>query len=153
MKSKGDFPSMNARPADGIRPGGKPYKIFVVDSKDFQKKQIIQILESEKYQVVGSASNGREAIDLLKKLNYDVDLITTELDMPILDGYALLYEIKALDNPKPVAFISDETTGGVMQDLITMGISDFILKPISRRVVLERIRKIIVKIESTRTDQ
>jgi len=146
MKSKNDFPSLNSRIPDGLRANGKPYKIFVVESKDFQQKQIVQILESEKYKIVGTASNGREALDLLKKINYDVDLITTELDMPVLDGYALLYEINALDNPKPVAFISEETTGGVIKDLISMGIYDYVKKPISRRPLLERIKKILVKI-------
>lgn len=44
-----------------------------------------------------------------------------------------------------MVFISEDTTKGVMQDLISMGIADFILKPINRRVVLERLKKVLLK--------
>ena len=72
-------------------------------------------------------------------------MITTELDMPVLDGYALAFELKERGNVSPLVFISDETTKGVMQDLISMGVKDYILKPINRRVLLERVKKVMVK--------
>ena len=75
----------------------------------------------------------------------DLDLITTDLDMPVLDGYALLYELKQKKINALVVFISEDTTKGVMQDLISMGIGDFILKPIDRRRVLQRIKSALVK--------
>ena len=146
MKGSGDFPSLNTKSADGVRANGTPYKILIVENKPFQLKQIAQILESERYIVSATAENGRMALDNLKNLDYDVDLITTNLDMPVLDGYALIYELKELGKKIPVVFISDETTTGVMKDLITMGISDFILKPINRRTLLDRIKKVITKI-------
>lgn len=145
MKNKSDFPSLNQKQPDGRRPNGRPYKLFVVEDKEFQKKQLVQIFESEEYQVVGSASNGREALDMLEKLNYQVDLITTNLDMPVLDGYAMLYELNQKQKKPVVVFVSDDTTKGVMQDLISLGIADFVLKPINRRTLLERIHKAILK--------
>ena len=65
--------------------------------------------------------------------------------MPMLDGYALMYELNQRPNKPVVVFISEDTTKGVMQDLIGMGIGDFILKPINRRVLLERIRAVVKK--------
>ena len=38
MKSKSDFPSLNERQAAGLKPDGRPYKVMVVESKDFQRK-------------------------------------------------------------------------------------------------------------------
>ncbi|HOK03579.1 MAG TPA: response regulator, partial [Spirochaetota bacterium] len=70
---------------------------------------------------------------------------TTELDMPVLDGYAMLYELNQRKANSLVIFISEETTKGVMQDLINMGIKDYILKPINRKVVLERVKRVITK--------
>lgn len=145
MRSKADFPSLNTKQPDGLRPGGKPYRVIVVEDKDFQKLQIAQILESESYNVVGTASNGQEALKLLDSFDKKVDLITTNLDMPVLDGYALMYELNQRQARPLVVFISEETTKGVMKDLIDMGISDFILKPVNRRILLERIKKAIVK--------
>ena len=141
MKSKHDFPSLNSKQADGIRPNGIPYKVLVVEDQEFQRKQIRQILESEKYEVIADVANGRDALKIIEKLNGKIDLITTDLDMPILDGYALLFELK--NNLKfsiKVVFISDETTKGVVEDLVKMGAMDFILKPLQRQRLLERIK-------------
>ncbi|PKL16431.1 MAG: hypothetical protein CVV49_16320 [Spirochaetae bacterium HGW-Spirochaetae-5] len=145
MALKADFPNLNTKDPDGIKPNGSSYKVLVVDGKDFHKKQIVQILESERYQVIGTASNGKEALDLMEKHKGKVDLITTELDMPIIDGYSMLYELKQKGNMPLVVFISEDTTKGVMQDLISMGARDFILKPVNRRVILERIKNVLNK--------
>ncbi len=147
MKSKSDFPNLNVKSPDGIGPDGRPYRVMVVDDKEFQRKQIAQILESEKYNIVATASNGKEALEKYEKLNGKVDIITTDLDMPILDGYALVYELNQRRMKPRIVFISEDTTKGVMQDLISMGISDFILKPVNRRILLERIKAIAVKIQ------
>lgn len=140
-----DFPNLNTKEPDGIAPNGKPYIVMVVDGKEFQRKQIAQIFESEQYRVIETAANGKEALEKYDKLKGKIDLITTELDMPILDGYAMLYELKQRDSESLVVFISDETTKGVMQDLIAMGVKDYILKPVNRRLILERVKNVLTK--------
>lgn len=146
MKNKSDFPSLNTKAPEGLKKDGKPYKVMIVEDKEFQRKQIVQILESEKYQIVAQAGNGKEAIDRFDQLKGDIDLITTNLDMPVLDGYALTFEMKERPKKPLIIFISDDTTKGVMQDLVSMGIGDFILKPINRRIILERIKKAIDRV-------
>lgn len=141
MRSRHDFPSMNQKPPEGLRPGGIPWKVLVVEDQEFQRKQIRQFLESEEYEVVADVSNGQEAIRVIERLNAKIDLVTTDLDMPILDGYALLHEIKITKKyPIRVVFISEETTKGVVEDLIKMGALDYILKPIQRGRLLERVK-------------
>ena len=145
MKGKGDFPSLNAKLPDGLKPNGKPYKVMVVEDKEFQRKQIVQILESEKYEIVATAGNGQEALSKYEMLDGMVDIITTDLDMPILDGYALVCELNQKSKKPLVVFISDETTKGVMEDLINMGIADYILKPVNRKTILDRVRMAVKK--------
>jgi len=147
MKSKGAFPNLNAKRPDGIRPNGRPYKMMVVDDKDFQRKQLVQIFESEGYEVVETALNGKEALQKFDRLPVPIDILTTTLDMPMLDGYALLYELNQKPNKPLVIFISEDTTKGVMKDLISMGIGDFILKPINRKTVLDRVKGCLSKIK------
>lgn len=145
MRYKVDFPNLNSKTPDGITPGGRHYKVIVVDSREFNRKQITQILESEEYRIAATAANGQEAIAHYDRLKGKVDLITTELDMPVIDGYALAFELKERGNTCPVVFISDDTTKGVMQDLISMGVKDYILKPVNRRILLDRVKKVMVK--------
>jgi two-component system chemotaxis response regulator CheY len=149
MKGRGEFPSLNVKSPDGLKPGGRPYKVMVVENKEFIRKQIVQILESERYDVVATASNGQEALNKLAKLDTKLDLITTTLDMPVLDGYALMYQLSTNSNHPPVVFISEDTTKGVMKDLIKMGMCDFILKPVDRRTVLSRIKNVLLKQKTT----
>jgi two-component system chemotaxis response regulator CheY len=146
MKSKHDFPSMNEKAPEGLKPTGIPYKIMVVEDQDFQRKQIVQILESEKYDVVADARNGQEALSFFDKIGDKLDLIITDLDMPILDGYAMLFELKKNRNAKVrVVFISEDTTKGVLQDILKMGALDFILKPIQRLKLLERVKAALLR--------
>ncbi len=145
MRRKSDFPNLNLKQPDGLKPGGRPYKAMVVDDKEFHRKQIVQILESESYEVIATASNGQEALQKFDKVGKDLDFVTTSLDMPVMDGYALMYELNQRDKKPVVIFVSEETTKGVMQDLLSMGIADYILKPINRRVFLERVKKALIK--------
>ncbi|MDA3901592.1 MAG: response regulator [Spirochaetes bacterium] len=147
MKSKHDFPSVNTKSPDGIKPNGIPYKVVVIEPHDFIRKQIIQILESEGYDIIASGKDGQDGVDIMKRIGSEVDIITTDLDMPRLDGYAFLYSLKEKSYNAKVAFISNETTKGVLQDLLGMGAADFILKPIKRILLLERIKMLTDKIK------
>lgn len=142
---KETFPSLNTKTPDGRRPNGRSYRVMVVENNDFQRKLLIQILESEAYDIVTSAKNGKEGLDHFKKTDPPPEIVITDLDMPVLDGYAMLYELNQKPTRPIVIFVSEETTKGVMQDLISMGIGDFILKPIERKVILERVKNVIKK--------
>ncbi len=141
MKHRADFPSLSERIPDGIKPGGHPYKVMIVEDKEFQRKQMAQILESEEYEIVATAANGQEALEIIEKIGNQLDLITTNLDMPVLDGYAMMHQLQGKNIKPIIVFVSEDTTKGVMQDLISMGIVDYILKPINRRLFLERIKR------------
>ncbi len=143
MKSRHDFPSLNVKRPDGIKPDGRPYKVMVVEDKDFHRKLIVQILESENYQIIATAENGKQALKEYDSHEKELDLITTDLDMPDVDGYAFLYELSLQKPQAKIVFISDDTSKGVIQDLIDMGASDFILKPIQREMLLNRIRRVL----------
>ena len=78
MSSGEKFPKLNVKLPDGIKPTGRPYRVMVVENKDFQRKQIAQILESEGYEIVDTAANGKEA---LKKLD-ETKVVLTLLQLP-----------------------------------------------------------------------
>ena len=145
MKSRHDFPDLNIKLPEGVKPTGAAYKVMVVEDKEFHRKQIVQVLESEKYKVVAQASDGQEALELYEENKKDLDLITTALDMPVLDGYAFLYQLSQKNPKAKIAFISEDTTKGVIEDLLQMGASDYILKPIERVRILQRIKQVLMK--------
>ncbi|MCC6276042.1 MAG: response regulator [Leptospiraceae bacterium] len=133
----------------GISPSGRPYTIIIAEGSKFQAKQLQQIFESEEYKILGVAETGKELIELYKK-NKTVNLITMELNLPIMDGYATFWEMKALGPIPKILFITEETTPAVIKSLLDNGAMDFLGKPIKREKVLEKAKLVIDKVHSFR---
>ncbi|PJZ68596.1 hypothetical protein CH373_15105 [Leptospira perolatii] len=121
----------------GITPSGRPYQVLIAESSKFQAKQLAQILESEGYEVVGFAETGPDILKLYKE-NRKVDLITMDLQLPAIDGYAVFFEMKDMGVLPRILFISEENTPAVMKALVENGAMDYIVKPIKREKVLEK---------------
>lgn len=129
----------------GVSATGRPYTIIIAENSRFQSKQLQQIFESEGYQVIGIAENGKELVELYKN-NRHVDLITIEIFLPVMDGYAAFWEIKDLGILPRIVFISEENTPAVIKSLLDAGAMDYIIKPIKREKVLEKVRAALLKI-------
>ena len=99
----------------------------------------IILTKDPQIQVVGHAGDGREALDLIAKL--DPDVITMDVEMPRMDGITAVREIMA-SKPKPVLMISSVTTEGAETTLraLDAGAMDFVSKPASR-VSLDIVRQ------------
>src|SRR3990172_8591912 len=84
--------------------------VLVVDDSALVRKIITDLLEIDpRIKVIGTAENGNSAIELNRTLNPDV--ITLDIEMPVLDGLAALRRIIA-ENPKPVIMLSVYTRHG-----------------------------------------
>lgn len=104
-------------------------KVLVVDDSAFMRKIISDILSSdETIEVVGTAKNGKDALDKIFILNPDV--ITLDVEMPIMDGITALKEIMKKFK-KPVVMFSSLTKQGAEATLkaLEYGAVDFITKP------------------------
>ena len=85
-------------------------KVLVVDDAAFMVKALTEMLASDpQIEVIGSAKNGRDALDKIKKLSPDV--ITLDVDMPVMDGISAAKFIRNIESQKgmphlPIAFFS-----------------------------------------------
>ncbi|TGK38976.1 response regulator [Leptospira andrefontaineae] len=121
----------------GVAPSGRPYQVIIAENSKFQAKQLAQILESEGYEVVGFAETGKELLNMYKE-NRKVDLITLDLHLPVIDGFAAFHEMKEMGVLPRVIVITDENTPAVIKSLTDDGIMDYLVKPIKREKVLEK---------------
>ena len=79
-------------------------RVLIVDDSAVLRQSTRLILQSDaELQVVGEASNGLEAIALADKLRPDV--ITMDLNMPKMDGFAAIREIMA-EHPAPIVVVT-----------------------------------------------
>lgn len=145
MKTKQDFPSINERTPDGRKPDGSAYRVLVVDDSIFVAKQIGQILTSEGYDVVATASDGEEAIERYKELFPNIDLVTMDITMPKMDGISALERIIDFDKNAKVIMISALGKQDLVKKSLLIGAKNYIVKPLDRKKVLERIYQVLTK--------
>lgn len=108
---------------------GEPIRVLVVDDSAFMRKIITDILNhDQRIQVVGTARNGKDALEKQQLLNPDV--ITLDVEMPIMNGLEALKSIMRT-SPCPVVMISSQTKKGAEITLLAMefGAVDFVTKP------------------------
>ena len=139
MKSKGDFPSLNEKDPEGLKPDGTPYRVLVVDDSMFVAKQLNQILTSAGFEIADTAGDGQEAIEKYKELYPNVDLVTMDITMPKVDGVSALKEIVAFDSNARVVMISALGKNDLVKNALMEGAKNYIVKPLDRKKVLERV--------------
>lgn len=103
-------------------------KVLVVDDSGFFRRRVSEILSADpNIQVVGTATNGREAIDQAQALKPDV--ITMDYEMPMMDGITAVRQIMQRC-PTPVLMFSSLTHEGarVTLDALDAGAVDFLPK-------------------------
>ncbi|MBN2739171.1 MAG: response regulator [Spirochaetales bacterium] len=141
MKNKSDFPSINTKSPEGLKDSGTPFKIIVVDDSMFVRKQISQILTSEGFEVVAAVGNGQEALDKYKELYPNVDLVTMDITMPVMDGIESLKQILAFDKEAKIIMISAIGKQDLVRESLLIGAKNYIVKPLNRKKVLARVLK------------
>ncbi len=103
-------------------------KVLVVDDSGFFRRRLTEILSAEtSFQVIGTASDGREAVE--KTLELRPDVITMDYEMPILDGISAVKQIMQRC-PTPVLMFSSLTHEGarVTLDALEAGAIDYLPK-------------------------
>ena len=93
------------------------------------------------YCVVAHAWNGREAVDMCRELN--PDLVLMDVNMPILDGYKALSEIRAEGNEVPTVAITAYAYASDRRRILSSGFNDFLSKPLNPEALHEVICKYI----------
>ena len=134
---------MGKKQPDGIKPDGTPYRVLIVDDSAFVTKQLKQILTSEGYEVVDIARNGEEAVDKYKKFYPNIDLVTMDITMPKMDGIEALRRIMEFDKNARVVMISAIGKQDLVKESLLLGAKNYIVKPLNRAKVLERIRNVL----------
>jgi len=108
---------------------GSRKKALVVDDSAFMRKLISDFLSGHpEIEVIGTARNGKEAVEKVMSLKPDV--VTMDIEMPIMNGLEALKEIMTY-HPVPVVMLSSTTKVGAENTMLAMeyGAIDFVAKP------------------------
>ncbi|WP_421112688.1 protein-glutamate methylesterase/protein-glutamine glutaminase [Solicola sp. PLA-1-18] len=125
-------------------------RVLVVDDTAVVRHLVTTILEqNDDIEVVGSAADGRQALVLAHALRPDV--ITLDVEMPVMDGLETVRELRAAGNSARVIMFSTLTDHGaaVTLDALDAGADDFALKPSAaqdRKAAFEQVRQTLVSL-------
>ncbi len=126
-------------------------RVLVVDDSRFFRRRVSEMLESDpQIKVIGSAENGAQAVQMAKRLRPDI--ITMDVEMPIMDGITATRKIMA-SRPTAILMFSSLTTEGAQAalDALEAGAIDFLPKRFEdisrdrdevRKVLCERIHAV-----------
>jgi two-component system, chemotaxis family, chemotaxis protein CheY len=130
---------LNKKPMAGIKPEGVPYRVLIIDDSVFIAKQLSKILTSEGFDMADTAIDGIQGVTMYKALYPNIDLVTLDITMPRLDGVSALEQILEFDKQAKVIMVSALGSEDIVKKCIVMGAKNYIVKPLDRSKVLERV--------------
>lgn len=116
--------------------------ILLTDDEPNIRMMLRTALESDEYEIL-EASNGREALEVIKQ--HLPDLMLLDLNMPVLDGMAVLEQLKSVAiNQKPrVVILTAYGSIAAAVKATRLGALDFLEKPITPTELRETVRSIL----------
>ncbi len=108
---------------------GNVKKVLIVDDSAFMRRVISDIINSDpRCEAVGTAADGKEALEKVQALKPDV--ISLDIQMPVMDGLTMLKKLNSLQ-PTPVVMMSTLTKEGAKETIeaLELGAFDFVAKP------------------------
>jgi NarL family two-component system response regulator LiaR len=132
----------------------KNIRVIIADDHTITRDGIKTLLSIYKdFNLIGEATNGREAISLCKKLNPDVVLM--DLDMPVMDGVSAIRSIIENNPDTKIVALTSFGDKKLVGDAIKAGATSYIIKNVSPEKIVEAIRdafngKVSLSPEATR---
>ena len=113
-------------------------KIYIVDNSDSYCNELTQFL-NDKYDILGSTNSGKKAYEFV--CNNKIDLLIMDIVISEMDGFELLSKINKLENKPKIIINSALTHDGFVSKAITEGAKYFMIKPVDKNVLNDRIQE------------
>jgi two-component system chemotaxis response regulator CheY len=118
-------------------------RILIVEDAPYMREMLVEMLKQErgKYEVVGFAVNGKEAVEKYKELK--PDLVTMDLVMEVMDGIQAIEEIKRYDQNALILVISALGTPEYRDAAMRVGADDYLWKPFTVKNLTDVLTKLL----------
>ncbi|UCC92230.1 MAG: response regulator [Thermoplasmata archaeon] len=118
--------------------------IMIVDDEDMLHELYGKLLELKGYQVVASAYNGVEAVDMYRDMAERPDLVLMDHRMPIKNGLDAMRDILDIDSGAQVVFLTADAA--VAEHAMAAGAADVLLKPFRMDVLHKAVDDVATKV-------
>ena len=121
----------------GAMNGRRSYKLMIVDDSNIMRRRIERSNQFDELQLVGTAGNGLEALEMFKKT--DPDVVTMDLTMPQMDGIECIAKLVVLKPAVRILVISALADKATAVEAMEKGANGFLNKPFTDRQLNEAI--------------
>jgi two-component system chemotaxis response regulator CheY len=133
---------MNAVNANLASPRlSRAFKMLIVDDSNIMRRRIERSQQFDELEVVGTAANGLEAIELFRKT--DPDVVTMDITMPQMDGIECIEKLVALKPAVRILVISALADKATAVEAMEKGANGFLNKPFTDRQLNEAIAELM----------
>jgi len=130
-------------------PRGHGERVLVVDDEEAIRTMVQRTLERFGYRVV-LASQGAEALEIYSRDPGAIDVVLTDMAMPVMDGAALVSSLRALDPEVRIIGSSGLDVNGKVAAALGAGMGQFIAKPYAAETILRALRSALDSSEAER---
>lgn len=119
------------------------YTCIVVDDSEFMVKNLRRMFESFGCELLGTAEDGHEAVELVEEHGDDIDFVSLDITMPEMDGIEALERILEMEPDMTVIMVSAMGQESTVKECISKGAKHFIVKPFEREDVFRKLKKVL----------
>ena len=128
-------------------------KTFLVEDEVIVRETIKRMIPWEQYgfELAGEAADGEMALPLI--LKFRPDLLITDIKMPFMDGLTLCKLVKKELPDIKIVILSGYDDFNYAKQAISIGVEDYLLKPITKNAFIERLVEIHNRYEHEKTQK
>ena len=121
--------------------GKRSFKLMIGDDSNIRRRRIERSQQFEELQLVGTAADGVEALELFKRT--DPDVVTMDITMPHMDGIECIGRLVAMKPSIRILVVSALADKATAVEAMEQGANGFLNKPFSDRQLNEAIAELL----------
>jgi two-component system chemotaxis response regulator CheY len=126
----------------------KDISVLIVDDNDMTRETLRVILRSDDYNVIGEATDGDVALEMVTKLKPNIVLL--DVIMPKVSGIEALKSIRLVSSEVSILMVTANKDQETVTEAVKAGISGYIIKPFNAKKVLDTVQQVAIKIRLSR---
>lgn len=129
------------------------FRLLVVEDEEMIRNKIIYNTNWKEHGVIEvfQASNGLEAIDIVR--NNNIDIVITDIQMPEMNGIELIREIRSLNRGIKCIIITAYAEFEYAKESVKLNVNDYILKPFKSKDLLYIVKRLLEEIVRERNER
>lgn len=120
-------------------------RVLIIDDEAFMRSTLRRMLKLLGCEMVETAESGEQAFDIME--TFKPDAIVCDVSMKPMNGLVFTEKLRSHERERlretPVLILTGSSDAEVVQDALRLGVSAYMLKPVSTKVLGERLRAIL----------